>query len=98
MFNGISYFQILTWLAQITHEAWSTFTEAQLQESAPLSDPHMCHPWPLAQGFTCSGYDYLKEPHYVYRPKPKKKKVMLHHGWLFWMHQESQMSLQLGMS
>lgn len=26
-------------------------------------------------GFTCSGYDYLKEPHYVYRPKPKKKKA-----------------------
>ena len=44
MFNGISYFQILSWLTQITHEAWSTFMEAQLQEFVPLSDQHMCRP------------------------------------------------------
>lgn len=38
--------------------------------------PHGSHTTSLVylHGFTCSGYDYLKEPYFVYRPKPKKKK------------------------
>ncbi|CAJ1369289.1 unnamed protein product [Effrenium voratum] len=38
--------------------------------------PHGSHTKSLVylHGFTCNGYDYLKEPHYVYRLKPVKKK------------------------
>lgn len=63
-------------VAKITLEALSTFMEACLQWLwwVELQEVKLFFPW-NDWGFTCSGYDYLKEPHYVYRPKPKKKKA-----------------------